>query len=395
MISSRLVWSLGLSQLILWGISFYFIGVFGDLIIADTGWSRTIVYGGFSAALLAMAAVSMIVGNTVDRIGGRYVMIGGTLVSSASCVALGLTDTIMLYYVAWVGLGIAMRCTLYDAAFATLVRIGGPAARPAITKITLLGGLASTCFWPIGLFLADTCGWRDAALIYGGVALMTVPLHFFIPKIQYQSNETEHMLSTPRPMKDVARNKLNAILYAAIMTLGNGLHAGMSAHLISIFMELGLGAVLAVSAASLRGVGQSTARLFELFFGSRIHPIDLNMIATLITPLCFVFLLSSGGYLAAAVMFSFVYGGTVGLLTITRGTLPLVLFDYETYGSIVGKLLIPSFIASAAAPAAFAIIIENYGSNVAIQIAIAIGFIMLAASLYLRINWKLGSRTQI
>jgi len=395
MISSRLVWSLGLSQLILWGISFYFIGVFGDLIIADTGWSRTSVYGGFSAALLAMAAVSVTVGNTVDRIGGRYVMIGGTLVCSASCVALGFADTITLYYAAWVGLGIAMRCTLYDAAFATLVRIGGSAARPAITKITLLGGLASTCFWPIGHFLADTYGWRDAALIYGGVALMTVPLHYFIPTAQYQIDETEHVPSMSRPAKNLSRNKLNAVLYATIIALGNGLHAGMSAHLISILAELGLGAGLAVSVASLRGIGQSTARLIELLFGSRVHPLDLNMISTLATPLCFILILSSGGYVAAAVAFSFVYGGTVGLLTITRGTLPLVLFDHETYGSIVGKLLIPSFIVSAAAPAAFAIIIEKYGSNAALYIAIAVGFVMLAASLCLRLNWKLGSRVQI
>ena len=43
-----------------------------------------------------------------------------------------------------------MRLTLYEAAFAALARIGGPEARRPMSQITLLGGLASTVFWPIG-----------------------------------------------------------------------------------------------------------------------------------------------------------------------------------------------------------------------------------------------------
>ena len=38
------------------------------------------------------------------------------------------------------------------------------------------------------------------------------------------------------------------------------------------------------------------------------------------------------------------YGACNGLLTIARGTLPLALFDYRSYGAVVGGLLIPSFL---------------------------------------------------
>ena len=57
-----------------------------------------------------------------------------------------------------------MRLTLYDAAFATLARLDGPAARRPISQITLLGGLASTVFWPIGDALARSLGWRGAVV---------------------------------------------------------------------------------------------------------------------------------------------------------------------------------------------------------------------------------------
>ena len=58
-----------------------------------------------------------------------------------------------------------MRLTLYEAAFAALARIGGPDARRPISQITLLGGLASTVFWPIGHALAERLGWRGAVLV--------------------------------------------------------------------------------------------------------------------------------------------------------------------------------------------------------------------------------------
>jgi predicted MFS family arabinose efflux permease len=80
-----------------------------------------------------------------------------------------------------VSLGIGMRLTLYEAAFAALARIGGPEARRPMSQITLLGGLASTVFWPIGHALGERLGWRGALMAYAALALLTVPLHLTIP----------------------------------------------------------------------------------------------------------------------------------------------------------------------------------------------------------------------
>ena len=88
MIPRRAILCLGLSQLVCWGISFYLIGSFGEAIAADLGWSRSLVHGGFSAALVMMGLVSPLVGRAIDRRGGRHVMVAGSLVMAAACAGL-------------------------------------------------------------------------------------------------------------------------------------------------------------------------------------------------------------------------------------------------------------------------------------------------------------------
>jgi MFS family permease len=166
LISSRTVLFLGLSQLICWGVSYYLVGVFGGAIAADFGWSRDLVYGGFSLGLLATGLSSPFVGRLIDGHGGRSVMSIGSLVMAVGCLALAASRNLASYYGAWIVIGVAMRLTLYDAAFAVLARIGGPEAKRPISQITLLGGLASTILWPIGEGLAHWFGWRGAVVCY-------------------------------------------------------------------------------------------------------------------------------------------------------------------------------------------------------------------------------------
>ncbi len=386
----RTVFFLGISQLVCWGISFYLIGVFGDLIMADLGWSRTLVYGGFSAALLTMGLVSPLVGWLIDHVGGGRVMSAGSVLCAIGCAGLAVAQTVEVYYTAWICLGLAMRSMLYDAAFAALVRIYGPEARRPIAQVTLLGGLASTFFWPIGHTLAETFGWRGALLVYVGFALATVPLHLAIPTGRHQENTSpEHR---PPALAFRGQNRVaTAFLYTVIVTLINALNAGMSAYMIAVLTEFGLAASLAVSISSLRGIGQSSARLVEVLFGGRLHPIDLNLAATIVLPICFTVGLASGGYVAAAIAFAFFYGAGNGILSITRGTLPLVLFDLHTYGTFVGKLIVPSFVLSAVSPLAFAAIIEHFGARGALYLSIALSLVILVAGFALKMFAKPGS----
>src|SRR3546814_17838870 len=87
-----------------------------------------------------------------------------------------------------------MRRCRYEAAVAARARCAGPAAKRPISQITLLGGLASTAFWPIGHMLAEAFGWRGALLCYAVIALLTIPLHLAIPADRF-----EHPPAAPTP----------------------------------------------------------------------------------------------------------------------------------------------------------------------------------------------------
>ncbi|MCA6096894.1 MFS transporter [Bradyrhizobium australafricanum] len=386
MIARRVVIALGLAQLISWGATYYLIGGFGEQIAADLGWSRDIVYGGFAAALLVMGVTSPLAGRWVDRSGGRQVMVAGAAINALGCAGLALSHQIGSYFASWIVLGLGMRLTLYDAAFAALARIGGPEARRAMSGITLLGGLAATVFWPLGHTLSDHFGWRSAVLAYAGIALLTIPLHLLIPNQRFAGVPGSAAVASRQP-RAVGRRQLAAAsgLYAVIMTGANFLNAGMSAHMIAVLTGLGLTVTVAVWIATLRGIGQSAARLCEVLFGGRIDPLGLNLMACLIMPLSFIAGLFSGSAREMGIAFALLYGACNGILTITRGTLPLILFDHRSYGTLVGRLIVPSFILPAAAPLIYAIVIDRFGDASALYLSTGLALVTLLAAILLKL----------
>jgi uncharacterized membrane protein len=167
------------------------------------------------------------------------------------------------------------------------------------------------------------------------------------------------------------------------VTLTSALNSAMSAHMIGILASLGLAAGVAVAIGTLRGIGQSAARLAEILFGRALDPVALGLLATAIIPLGFVIGQWSGSSTLAGVAFALLYGAGNGLVTIVRGTQPLVLFDPAAYGTVVGRLIGPSFYVSALAPAAFALIIERWGPAAALHLSTVIAALVFASSVWL------------
>ncbi|MCY1544955.1 hypothetical protein D9M68_808700 [compost metagenome] len=172
--------------------------------------------------------------------------------------------------------------------------------------------------------------------------------------------------------------------------LTNFLAAGNAAHLISLLSGLGLAAAAAVSVAALWGVGQFAARLADVALGSRLHPLTLTLAVAMVLPLCFLLALLSGGNLYATAAYALLYGACNGLMTITRGTLPLALFDFRSYGALVGALLIPSFLLTATAPVAYAYFVQSHGARGAMAVSVGLAATICAAAFALR--WKFIAR---
>ena len=385
MIAGRVVAALSASQLIGWGATFYVVGVFGDRIVADTGWSRSLVHAGFSLALLVMGFASPAIGRAIDRAGGRNVMVAGSLASTLGLLALATAHHLVHWFAAWVVLGVAMRMTLYDACFAALVRIDPATARRAITTVTLSGGLASTVFWFIGEALADRLGWRGATVVFAGFTFLTLPLHLAIPKVGAPDAAPAGGIP-PRPLAPPLATtpeeaRAAAILFGIVAVATSVLASALAAHLIPLMVALGMAVPVAVTVSSLRGVGQSAARLAEFASGGRMHPLDLTLFACLLLPATLAFAPFAGISTAAALVFSIGGGCGNGVVTIARGAVPLVLFEPRVYGTVTGRIGAPAFWFSALAPFAVALVLDH-GGPMAALVALAVPAIAAALAAF-------------
>ena len=123
------VTTLGLTQILAWGSTFYLLAVLAPYIARDTGWTYDRVVAGASVGLLVAGLVSPRVGRFISSHGGRPVLAIGALLL-AGLAALGTAGSFPLYLVAWAVIGAGMGASLYDAAFSTLGNIYGANARP-------------------------------------------------------------------------------------------------------------------------------------------------------------------------------------------------------------------------------------------------------------------------
>lgn len=376
MIGTGTIVLLSLSQFLCWGIGYFMIGVFGPAIAAETGWTLPVVYGGFSGALIVMGLSSGPVGRMIDRHGGRSVMTGGSALLAAGFCGLAMSESLLAYCFSWLLLGLALRMTLYEAAFATLAHLGGSAARAPISRITLLGGLASSAFWPLGNLLVAEIGWRSGLLVYAVLALVSMALHWHIPATNQNYPRKQADLSVSSRNRSDLRTA--ALLFSVMNTFSAFLNSGLSAHMVAIIGGFGLAAGVAVGVSSLRGIGQSLARLAEIAAGSRIDSFLLGTIAATALVLSIGIALWEG--VAAAAVFSFLYGVGIGLLTIVRGIQPLTLFDPQSYGRLSGWMLMPGFIASAFAPVVYASIIESQGHKAAVVLSLVLAISTLTCA---------------
>ena len=149
---------LGITQIIGWGTTYYALGALSEDIAAATGWSTALIFGAFSASLLVSGMLSAWAGRLIDRVGGRKVMVAGSLLSAAGLALIGVFPHPVTYVAGWLVLGLAMRLATYDAAFASLTQITPKKARRAISYLSLFGGLASTVFWPVSHYLSLAIG---------------------------------------------------------------------------------------------------------------------------------------------------------------------------------------------------------------------------------------------
>jgi len=381
----RAVPVLGVTQIIAWGTIFYSPVLTAPLIATETGWSLSFIMGGFSLGLLIAGLVSPFVGRSIDHHGGHVVMTAGALVSALGLLGLAYARNPAMYLAVWVVLGAGLGASLYDPAFATLGRIFGAAARRPITVLTLAGGFASTAGWPATHLLTESVGWRGTYIVYAALmAAVCAPLYaFVIPRSRAVSGATAGGTAEPRAAV-LPPHGAAFVLVTAAFTAYAFVPSGLSAHLLAIFGRTGIEPATVVFIGTLFGPAQVAARVTELAFGRHAHPLYVARAAVSLLVAAFALLATFGISVPTAAAFALMFGAANGLITITRGALPLALFGADGYGKLIGRISGPWLVMQSVAPLVMAFVAER--ASDAAALAMTTGFALVALACFAAIR---------
>ncbi|MCZ8175947.1 MAG: MFS transporter [Burkholderiaceae bacterium] len=378
--------ALGTAQAVGWASSFYLPTLLAEPMARDLGTTPPTVFAALSAALLIGALVSPWAGRRIDIGDGRAMLLRAWVLFVAGLGMLTAAQGLGTLLLAWTLLGLAMGCGLYDAAFATLVRLYGPAARRAISGITLIAGFASTVGWPLTAWMEAHAGWRGAVL--GWIALqvlVALPLLLSLPDAPDATPGAAPPAAGAAAADPAAppprRGQL--VLVALLFVCLGFVSTSVATHLPALLMALGVPLAGAVALAALAGPAQVTARLAELGLLSRFSPLLAARLAAAGHPAAVVAALLLGP--AGALPFVLLHGLGNGLLTIVRGTLPLALFGSAGYGARQGVIALPGRLVGAASPFLLGWVLEHHG-RAALGLTAVLGVVALLILALLRVD---------
>ncbi len=375
---SVVVAALGATQTLSWASTYYLTAVFADPISASLHLSHSWFFGSVSAALLLSGLLGPVAGRTIDRFGGRDVLVATNLVFAGGLLLLSQAVGPASLIAAWGVIGVGMGFGLYEAAFATAAGLYGREARNAITGITLLAGFASTIGWPVSAFLIDALGWRGACAVWAVLHLgLGLPLNrLLVPRAPPPRRDEKSDEPAPAGATRVM------VVLAAVFGATWFVSTALAAHLPRLIEALGATPAAAIAAGALVGPAQVAARVAEFGLLRRAAPLVSARLAAALHPIGAATLALFGA--PAAIPFVLLHGAGNGLLTIARGTLPLALFGPAGYGARLGIVAAPARILQGAAPILFGLVLDREGPRAALLFSGALSACACAALLLLR-----------
>lgn len=381
-------WLLGVATTVGYGTLYY---VFAALLLA---WETALPYGkgwlafAFMCATLMAAAVSPFAGRMVDAGRGRWVLTGGLALGALSLLLLAASPSYTLFFVAWLGLGVAEGLCLYEPCFAFVTRTAGDNARKGITRITLVAGFASTLAYPAGAFLAETFGWRGAVLCFAAtVVLVGLPAMFAgatMLECCPEDSPTPASRAGDRAAFVAARARPEFWLILTAFSLVGLACAMIITHVMPILADRGLGLGQAVLAASLFGPMQVAGRFAMMAAGHRVSgtAVAAGSFTGIICAIALL-LFAVPALPVAGFGFAMLFGASYGVVSILKPVVMAERLGRRAFGMIAGFMAVPFLISAAIAPQAGALLWGVGGYDLALWVALCLAGLALLALMLL------------
>lgn len=268
--------------------------------------------------------------------------------------------------------GLAMSLTLYEAAFTAIREFEREAFRRSITTLSLVGGFASTLFWPLTHALLSWGSWRSTLVCFATLQLLIcLPLHLALPG----HNADPRELAGDQPagaeqasglLRSPVFWALSLALFAASMFSG-----AVSAHAAGLLKHQQVSESVMLWSMGLFGPMQVVGRLLDLGWGNRLPLKWTGGLAFAGFPVAMLLLSLCHNGQPWAFAFSCVYGMANGVLTIVSGLAPAEMLGSYPYAQSLGWLSGFGMLARALAPALGALMLTWAGP----------GFTMIALAL--------------
>jgi MFS family permease len=399
----RIAATLAFTETVSWGVLYYAFAVFLVPMQEEMGWSPTAITGAYSLGLLVSGLAAPLVGRWLDSHGPRGLMTLGSTLGTVLLLAWASVEDLWVFYLVWVGIGLAMAATLYEPAFAVLAKWFERGRGRALLLVTLAGGLASTIFLPLSAWLVGAQGWRGALVALAALlALLTIVPHALVlrrrpedlgllpdgieparsPRKEEAHAPKEPRMETRSVPLGVALRGVAFWLLAAAFFLGTFSQAAMYVHLIPYLAERGYGLGSAATLTGLIGASQVLGRVVVTLLEGRLPREAVAAGIFALQAVALVVLIGSRSPLGV-LMFVLPFGAASGAVTIYRASAVADFYGPDHYGSIGGVAGMFVTGARTFAPVGAGAMFASLGSYTPVLWTLAAGSTLAAVAMFL------------
>ena len=386
-----IVWPLAVAETIVWAAMYYAFPAFLPQWERDLGWSRTELSIAFTLSLVVSASLVPVAGRLIDRGFARVIFVGGAVLGAVLLALLSAVSELWQFYCIWIGLGVAMSSTLYEACFAVLVRSTGDRAKRAITIVSIVAGLAGTVAFPSAHALSGALGWRGAVLVFAAVvAVVAAPLIRSACR-RAESHATTHApdpsASTAEALAVTRTAKFRLVAIAIFLAALD--HGMLVSHVLPILGDRGIDAGLAVIAASFIGPMQVAGRLVLMAADRFATTLAASTGCFAMMALAGLCLLNAGATPALVIGFVVLQGAGIGVASVMRPVVTAELLGRRNFGVVSGLIGLMHMGGYAVAPTVSALVWASGGYDRVIVLAVAAA---VAATAALLMAWRVDAR---
>ena len=343
------VHSLGISQIVSFGLLFYAFAQLKTPLAQNAGVSETTILAAVSGALVIQGLLAQVIGQWIDHFGGLRIMQGGFLIGALGIGLLSLYPSFAWICACFVLMGVSYAMCTYEVAFGSAVQLDEPKARRNISIITFYGGIASTITWMSVAPMLDFLGLQTTCLCLASLMLIGAwRFRVLSQRYQQEAPRSSRTLEPFRWSLLTQSEKKVLLTMGLISTLGFLTFTATSMFWINLFSEKFADPALAVVLASLYGPFQVVGRLIEMKFGHRFDARLSGIVATFLMPLALTMIHSDA--VEVAILAMILFGMGQGVLTVTYGFVTNLYFRAAVYGRAKGLMIAPRAVIAALGP---------------------------------------------